>query len=409
MSAGASNADVCHDDGKTVTNQSTSQDEDKTKDAEEEVTDEEGTHKATADHCATAQRQSQSTSTVAAPTQDAKASMKEKSSKDLTQTWTSSIVNAGHDLLWPSGVTPTTGPTLLIGVKMSDSDHLIAHLMEWERKFESADLEKHKRFLQDNQLSAHDHPLEAMAWENGFVPEAEGLPSDQLEFRIQRLMPPLAYMASRPRQPTDVGEELLRRFDAGVRPYWLRDWQSGFGGYTKVCEYQVDGVTKRQFSVAHVVRPRTKSSNACLCFTLLSKMPSQKPWNRPAGTSDPSRGIILGLQENCNWKMPSTVILHSNSVAVSLEDHMQVQCLLVFGSDRPRWTYRKLPKVTEFRSFDRLPLWCRRPQKMTYHLCAEDTTKNAIVPSLPDEEREELLVRGILPRESSARVSIDTA
>ena len=27
-------------------------------------------------------------------------------------------------------------------------------------------------------------------------------------------------MVSRPRQPTTVGEELLRRFDAGVRPYW---------------------------------------------------------------------------------------------------------------------------------------------------------------------------------------------
>ena len=40
---------------------------------------------------------------------------------------------------------------------------------------------------------------------------------------------------------------------------------------------------------------------------------------------------------------------------------------------------------------------------MTYHLCAEDTIKKAIVPSLPDEEREDLLVRGILPRESSAR------
>ena len=104
--------------------------------------------------------------------------------------------------------------------------------MEWERKFGSADLEKHKQFLQEAQLPVHDNPLEATAWENGFVPEARGIPSDQLEFRIQCSLPPLAYMVSRPRQPIMAGEELMRRFDAGVRPYWLRDWQSGFGGYT---------------------------------------------------------------------------------------------------------------------------------------------------------------------------------
>ena len=40
---------------------------------------------------------------------------------------------------------------------------------------------------------------------------------------------------------------------------------------------------------------------------------------------------------------------------------------------------------------------------MTYHLCAEDITKNCIVPSLPDEEKEDLLTRGVLPPESSAR------
>ena len=187
----------------------------------------------------------------------------------------------GHDLLWPSGLTPTTGPTLLTGVKMGEADHLIDKLMEWERKFESANLQKHKQFPHDAQLAVGDNPLEATAWENGYVPEAEGLPSDRLDFRIQSLLPPLAYMVSRPRQPVTVGEELLRRFDAGVRPYWLRDWQSGFGGYTKVYEYQVDGETRRQFFVAHVVRPRTKSSNACLCFTLMSKMPDQKPWKRP--------------------------------------------------------------------------------------------------------------------------------
>ena len=105
---------------------------------------------------------------------------------------------------------------------------------------------------------------------------AESLPSDQLESRIQGSLPPLAYMVSRLRQPIAAGEDLLRRFDAGVRPYWLRDWQYGFGGYTKVYEYQVEGETRRWFSVAHVVRPRTSSTNACLCFTLMSKLPERE-------------------------------------------------------------------------------------------------------------------------------------
>ena len=60
-------------------------------------------------------------------------------------------------------------------------------------------------------------------WENGFVPEAVGLSTDRLEQRIQGTIG-VQCMVSRPRQPTDTGEDLLRRYDAGVRPYWLRDW-----------------------------------------------------------------------------------------------------------------------------------------------------------------------------------------
>ena len=47
------------------------------------------------------------------------------------------------------------------------------------------------------------------------------------------------------------------------------------------------------------------------------------------------------------------------------------------------------------------PMGSTRP--LTYHLCAEDITKNAIVPNLPKEERDDLLIRGILPHESSAK------
>ena len=97
--------------------------------------------------------------------------------------------------------------------------------------------------------------MEATAWENGYVPEAAGLPSDATRISNSGIIATLAYMVSRPKQPATAGEDLLRRFDAGVRPYWLRDWQSGFGGYTKVYEYQVTGETREQFSVAHAVRP----------------------------------------------------------------------------------------------------------------------------------------------------------
>ena len=44
----------------------------------------------------------------------------------------------------------------------------------------------------------------------------------------------------------------------------------------------------------------------------------------------------MDLQEDCEWKMPSTVMLPSIDIAATLEDNMQVQCLPVFGSDHPR-------------------------------------------------------------------------
>ena len=45
----------------------------------------------------------------------------------------------------------------------------------------------------------------------------------------------------------------------------------------------------------------------------------------------------------------------------------------------------------------------QEPQGMTYQFCAEDMTKTIILPNLPAEERDDLLNRGILPPESSAR------
>ena len=209
---------------------------------------------------------------------DALASPKKASPEDScgsasvqSKEWIDRVTSAGHSILWPQTMIPSVGPTLLTGVRMGEEDRLVDDLLEWERKLENANLDNHMQFRRNAQLTAMNHPMEATAWENGYVPEAQGLPSDQLESRIQGSLPPLAYMVSRPKQPIAIGEGLLCRFDAGIRPYWLRDWQSGFGGYTKVYEYQVDGETRRRYSVAHVVRPRTNSTNACLCFTLLSQ------------------------------------------------------------------------------------------------------------------------------------------
>ena len=159
---------------------------------------------------ATAQERSKDTDT-AMQQQDATASRDEPeskkdcdSTKDPSENWITSFVNAGHDILWPPGMTPSTGPTLLTGVKISDADHLIDDLMEWERKFEAANLDNHMQFLRNAQLTVGSHPMEAAAWENGYVPEAQGLPSDQLESQIQG-SPPLAYMVSRLRQPIASG------------------------------------------------------------------------------------------------------------------------------------------------------------------------------------------------------------
>ena len=137
--------------------------------------------------------------------------------------WVDRVIKAGHSVLWPQSTTLSLSPTLLTRVKVGEEDHLVDDLMDWERRLENANLDNHMQFLQNAQLTASNHPMEATAWENGFVPEAQGIPSDQLDQRIRGSIPPLAFMVSRPRQPIAAGEELLCRFDAAVRPYWLQD------------------------------------------------------------------------------------------------------------------------------------------------------------------------------------------
>ena len=108
-------------------------------------------------------------------------------------------------------------------------------------------------------------------------------------------------------------------------------------------EYQVDGQTRRKYSVAHVVRPRTATTEGCLCFTMMSTLPNRKPWKRPAGQKDPSRSILLDLREAQNWRLPATVLTTGDDIAENLTDDMQVQCLPVPKSSSPKWSYRAVP------------------------------------------------------------------
>ena len=251
--------------------------------------------------------------------------------------WFSRGTKAGQEVLWHPKPT-TRCPTLLTGVQPSDLKSL--ETLGWEDKLESADLEKHMNYLRGRQFLALPHPLEATAWENGFVPETHGLSTNELEPRMLPLLPQLSHMVSAPRQPVATGNALLTRFDANIRPYWLRDGQTSFGGYTKVYEYQCGSQTKRMYSVAYVVRPRTATSEACLCFSLMKEVPKCKPWERPAGQKDPSRSVLLDLRPFPNWQLPATVLDLGNDIARDLTDDLQVQCLPVARSSTPKWTYR---------------------------------------------------------------------
>ena len=138
-----------------------------------------------------------------------------------------------------------SGKSLALLTRVQPSDLKSLETFGWGDKLETADLEKHTEYLRSRHFIALPHPLEATgAWENGFVPETHGLPSEELEPRMLPLLPQLSHMVSAPRQPVATGNALLTRFDANVRPYWLRDWQSGFGGYTKVYELS-EGETRQ--------------------------------------------------------------------------------------------------------------------------------------------------------------------
>ena len=198
----------------------------------------------------------------------------------------------------------STCPSLITTLALGASERLIDNLMESESKLESADLEGHEQFLQKAGLPICDSPLEATAWENGFLP------------------------------------------DLDVKDVYLQP----------------------------MVTPSRRA--------------------RPISRSD---------LRPPDWKMDSTVLLPTIDPITALDDDMQVQCLPVYQADQPKWTYWRVPKVSSYRSFARLPSWCRKPQAFTYHMCAENITKTTLVPALSKEDRKALSEEGVVPPESSAK------
>ena len=117
-----------------------------------------------------------------------------------------------------------------------------------------------------------------------------------------------------------------------------------------------------------------------LAFHSKSGIRKKKPWKRDLDVRDPSRSVVLDLQENSDSKVK----------------------IALFEAETPQWTYRKVPKVTSFRDYGSIPIWCRKPQPLVYQMCAEDITKSSLVFQLSDAERQALTAEGTLPLESSA-------
>ena len=124
---GTTAAAPSHDDKESTNDKSASPESEKgSKTTAEGSADKDDSHKEATDQCATAQGSSQSTSIAAVESQGAtapegSASKKEnESTKGLTRSWITHFLKEGHDLLWPTALTPTTGPTLLTGVRWAN-------------------------------------------------------------------------------------------------------------------------------------------------------------------------------------------------------------------------------------------------------------------------------------------------
>ena len=203
--------------------------------------------------------------------------------------------------------------------------------------------------------------MEATALGHGFLPETASISNAEMEKRLTGSLPHLAYMVSRPRQASNLSEDARPRCGAAPRPYWMRDWQQDFGGFTKVYEYMCIEQVKRKYTVAFVTRTRIARENACLCFPLVSKIPDQNPWVRDPDMPDPSKCDLGSWTWRDEW-VALTICCAAwcgNYWASTLDDDMLVQCLPVPKADAPQWSYREVPKTSIIRNFDSTPLETR--------------------------------------------------
>ena len=148
---------------------------------------------------------------------------------------------------------------------------------------------------------------------------------------------------------------------------------------------------KRMCSVAYVVKPRGERENVCLCFSLLSQPPSQKPWSRDPDLPDPSRSVILDLQDMSEWCMKSVVEpklpVPEYHLMMTLKCNVY-QCLDLTPRVGCIW---KVPKVfSPFRNFEGIPKCCRKPQALTYHLCAKGITQAGLVAAVEFRREEDI-------------------
>ena len=158
--------------------------------------------------------------------------------------------------------------------------------------------------------------------------------------------------------------------------------------------------------MACVIRPRTITTKACPCFSLVSHVSEDKSWARDPETPDASRlvlldlqaSVLLDLQAMSDWRF---LQLSNQSLALrpelSLDEGVLVQCLPVPKSPCPRWNSRFLRPRQSGTSH-----WCRKPIALTHHLYSELITKSSLAPA------HQLKENHMLPSESSARGGLCT-
>ena len=124
--------------------------------------------------------------------------------------------------------------TLTTGMDGAGAPMLDFSEATWKQGVNSGSIEKYQQFLIERGSPLSENQLEATASEHGFVPETAGISNAEMEQRLTSSLPHLAYMISTTRQAANLEENMLAKCDAAPRPYWLRDRQTDFGGFTKV-------------------------------------------------------------------------------------------------------------------------------------------------------------------------------